>query len=305
MPRQNKDWFFTINNPKKGCLEKFWAYPVGYAFVCYERGKKRHTPHLHLYVEFLEDVTKQEIYKIFGFKMYVAERRGSQDQVDTYLKKDGKYMEKGERHVATPGHRTDIEKVYLCQSMEEVWKLQPAYQAVKLGQMWTARTKRPMGPIRVEWCSGDSGTGKTYYATRKFPNAYITTPPTSTGCRAWFDAYEGQTEIIVDDVRSTVYTAEFLIALLDQEKQCRLETKHGSMYSNAKNIIVTSLHSPECFWTADQQYQLLRRINVLSVHTINAANQHEQVSTDTQKEIQEKVRAQAQVPSCTASDHQT
>lgn len=108
---------------------------------------------------------------------------------------------------------------------------------------------------------GDAGTGKTRYAARD-PDSYILADP--DGGRIWFDGYNGQATLIIDDFYGWIkhYT---LLRILDGYKY-KIEVKGAHTWANWTNVIITSnVHPSEWYtckpWNSDMPLQ--RRINII------------------------------------------
>lgn len=87
------------------------------------------------------------------------------------------------------------------------------------------------------WVHGPPGTGKTYDARQKYPDAYIKAQ------NKWFDGYTGQQVIILDDLDSEVLG--HYIKIWTDEYPFSGETKFGHVQLIHHIFYITSNYSPE------------------------------------------------------------
>lgn len=89
--------------------------------------------------------------------------------------------------------------------------------------------------IEIYW--GESGTGKSKKAIEENPEAYILTKPNGNGV-IWFDGYEGQHTIVLDEFYGWVQY-DLLLRLLDRYP-LKLQVKGGMVECAATKFIFTS-----------------------------------------------------------------
>lgn len=110
--------------------------------------------------------------------------------------------------------------------------------------------------IKIYW--GDSGTGKTKKAVEEYPDAYILTKPNGNGV-IWFDGYEGQETIILDEFYGWVQY-DLLLRLLDRYP-LKLQIKGGMVECSATRFVFTSNKRWEDWYpNIDDKSALQRRI---------------------------------------------
>jgi len=110
----------------------------------------------------------------------------------------------------------------------------------------------------VYWYYGPTGCGKSRAAFEEAGlEAYVKMPTNK-----WWDGYEGEENVIVDDYRADFCTFADLLRFFDRYPM-RVEYKGGSTQFLAKNIWITTPYSPERTWekqSAEKLDQLIRRI---------------------------------------------
>lgn len=112
----------------------------------------------------------------------------------------------------------------------------------------------------VHWYYGPTGTGKSRAACAEAPDAYWKDPS-----HHWWDGYEYQDDIIVDDYRPDFCKFAALLRLFDRYP-FQVQVKGGTRSFLAKRIFITAPKRPEEFWenrTSEDLAQLLRRIEVI------------------------------------------
>lgn len=110
----------------------------------------------------------------------------------------------------------------------------------------------------VFWWYGPTGTGKSFEAYQRFPEAYW-----KMGCNKWWDGYRGESAVIIDDYRPDLCTFAELLRLLDRYPY-RVEFKGGSSQFVARDLVITCPKHPRDMWatrTEEDIQQLLRRID--------------------------------------------
>lgn len=221
--------------------------------------------HYQAYIE-LNDKVRIAALKKKGLKTtHFEARQGTQQQAIDYCKKDGKWQEIGT--VKTDqGKRNDIlqvkEMIDKGETMEAIAdahfgffikhdKALLRYKALKLKD----RTEQPK--LIIYW--GISGTGKTYKAIQDNPGAYCLTQSSSEGGKVWWDGYEQQPVVIVDEFYGWMRWS-YLLTLINHLPLI-VENKGGSTKFNSPTIIMTSNMDPlKWYKKIDDLAPLLRRI---------------------------------------------
>lgn len=112
----------------------------------------------------------------------------------------------------------------------------------------------------VYWLYGLSHSGKTHFAMHFDPNTYV--KPAGS---KWFDGYQGQTTVLMDEFDHSWLSLNQLLRLLDNTPLV-VETKGGHVPFVAKTIFITSNSEPLNFYRKahekddEKRYALCRRI---------------------------------------------
>lgn len=264
MSRRYRCWCFTLNNYTDAEWAKIYISEPRYYIFGVEKGKKKETPHLQGYIEFYRPMRISEIKTFLGVdRLHLEKRRGTQEEAIEYCKKEGEYIEYGTP--AQQGQRVDIDDIkYLVAmggNMRDVIDIARNYQDLKIGQILLQNQPKPL-PVdkKVYWYWGDSGTGKTYHAIEEC-GGYAGDWWMSSRSLKWWDGYNGQESVIIDDFRGDFCTFHELLRILDKTP-FRCDIKGSSAYVTADKIIITSCYHPkDVYKTNENKYQLLRRIN--------------------------------------------
>lgn len=248
---------WTLNNFTAEEVEDIKAWGgVDYTIFGEEVGDNG-TPHLQGYTEFTKQMRLSALKKLNN-RIHWEKRQGTQKQAADYCKKDGKITEIGS--LKKQGKRTDLEEIADLAINKEIPMVEVAntYPAtyIKYSKgiekirclQYTARTEKP----KVYWRWGLAGTGKTRYCVENHPNHYI-----KDGSQ-WWDGYEQQEAIIIDDFCGKWPFREFL-RLLDRYAY-QGQTKGGYIQINSPYIYITCEFEPSAFWSGNELAQVMRRL---------------------------------------------
>ena len=115
----------------------------------------------------------------------------------------------------------------------------------------------------LDFFYGKTGSGKTRTAFEEFPKIYT---PLSY---KWWEGYEGQTEVLIDDFRKDWCKFHELLKLLDRYP-FKVEAKGSHHQLMATTIIITAPYPPQYMYdTREDIEQLLRRIRVVQEFPID------------------------------------
>lgn len=295
-----KAWCFTINNVDE-CLPQteenaeqwfaeqfvsYLSYPERRSLIRYtcfqlEIGQTTGRRHCQGYI-YLQSARRLGFVKrligefgidtIYGRQLspHIERSRGTPQQNREYCSKAdtavvGTYREIGE--LPRQGARSDLTELaeaiaeggdihdIAAQFPTEFIKYSKGIQALK-----TALSSKPRSPSvdpTVYWWFGPTGTGKSRLAFETYPDAYIKMPTNK-----WWDGYESQTTVILDDYRPTMCPFHELLRLLDRYPM-KVEFKGGSTELQATTFVITTCERPELLWqgkTTEMIDQLIRRL---------------------------------------------
>lgn len=256
-----KNFVFTINNPAEDCLEELkdkcqyliWGEEVG----------MNGTPHFQGFAQ-LHKLTRFNTIKKMIPKAHIESMRGTAEQAAEYCKKEGKFHEYGE--LRRMGERSDIARcadmVLSMKRIREVAITEPTtyikyHKGIEKLQKILIEPRNEKPEVKVFW--GPTGVGKTKKAMDWLPDAYVWLPQNGQ----WFDGYEGQEEVILDEFRGQLPFG-MILSLLDRYS-CKVQFKGGMCEFRGLKIAITSPKPPLKWYDLeddhDKSEQLLRRID--------------------------------------------
>lgn len=164
-----------------------------------------------------------------GDGTHIEPRRGTRDQARDYCRKSGgRFWEWGQYDGMTKEElfKQPIEYIkenyqeFFCRYHRGLEKLNltkgPAWRDVEVILIW-----------------GESGTGKTRMVM-EMDSVYKIDPP-----YRWFDGYEGEETLLIDDYKKGAVERGLFLNLLDGYRM-RLETKGGHTWALWKKVYITS-----------------------------------------------------------------
>lgn len=272
---QSKAWCFTINNygPNEPAdlfnrLEGSYVYVVVGKEVCPTTG----TPHLQGYVLFRDRKRLKTVKKLIGNRAHLERAKGNPEQNHRYCSKEGNYEERGT--LPTGKHTTlsvVCEKLKAGTPLREIALNQPEtfvrhHRGLqRLVEVLGESTQRSWKTTVVVYI-GTTGVGKS----RKCAELCGSEPTYYKPRGKWWDGYDGQPNVIIDDFYGWIEYDEML-RITDRYPH-RVPVKFGFTQFLAKSIFITS-NKPVSEWYTFEGYRenaispLLRRID--KIHLIN------------------------------------
>lgn len=267
---------FTLNNYTQGDIEYLKASVaagnIEYLIFQQEIGENK-TPHLQGYVEFSRAMNLGTIKKeLTGNKkspIHIEARKGTAKEASDYCEKNDETTVKGTcfkwGNLKGQGKRTDLKKI-----AEDI-KLNGLKAAIEEHPDMYLKMPRGMKeldkhykdqrvkvPPYVHWYYGETGTGKSKDATIEAGESCVRI----SGSLQWFDPYQGEDSVILDDFRGDWCKLHTLLQVLDIY-DIQVPIKGGFVHWTPRQIFITSSKTPEeCYKTNDENMQqLLRRIH--------------------------------------------
>lgn len=247
--RKIRNLIFTWNNPEEDFIDLLKSHEEISYCVC--QLEEVSTLHVQGYIELHKQVSFAKVAK--WFKWHIEPRMGSQSQAIEYCRKeesrkDGPW-EWGERKVQ--GKRTDVEGMYeaikLGKRERDIAEEMPAVHAKyfkahdryrSLVDYDLTKGERPL-EVHVLW--GKAGCGKTHKAIHDSEDYYILSQPSNGNL--WFDGYQGEKTLIIDDFYGWIKFAEFL--RITDKWQYRCPVKGGFTWAKWEKIFITSNSQPK------------------------------------------------------------
>ena len=274
---RSRSWCFTANNYTPELLERIrGSVAQASSFLCFqpERGETG-TPHLQGFIHFSNPRALGGLTKLFGRGVHFESMRGTVDQAIDYCSKEDSrdsdagfaFEEFGIKPVGQ-GLRTDI--LRLANMVQEGKRMRDVADEAPdvyvkfhkgLAALSSLYQEKRAEPPSVYWFWGPTGTGKTRAAYSE-AEAIGEVPYFKMSTNKWWDGYEGQAVVIIDDYRCDFSTFAELLRLLDRYPM-KVETKGGTVEFIATHIYITTPKTPVDTWatrSVEDVAQLTRRI---------------------------------------------
>lgn len=207
--------------------------------------------HLQGYMELASATSIKTVKKIFKRPdLHLEPRQGTQHQAIMYCKKDWDKTDIRLEHGVPKkqGKRTDldraVEDVLHGKKIDQVKEDTPGlwarnHRAIDIaGRTFIKKVAKELHtkPINVTLILGKPGTGKSRYIAEEtdLDNSYYLDRRTPL----WFDGYEGEHTLIIDDYRGEIPFTE-LLRILDRYFY-QLNVKGGHSYKCWENVYISS-----------------------------------------------------------------
>lgn len=270
-----RNYCFTLNNYTQEDEDHLKTVSEGqnvrYLVYGKEIAPTTGTPHLQGFISLRNPKPFKRVKEILNERIHLEEAKGTFKENVAYCIKDRQYVEfaKDRKSIAQKhqGHRTDLDCVKQAfkegQSIQKISENDDVtVQGLRFAELLYKYQKTPKLQKRIiHWYYGSTGTGKTYKAVIESGDDYWMSGRTLK----WWDGYQGQKSIIIDDFRADFCTFHELLRILDQYPY-RVETKGSSMWiqSTTTDIYITSCYPPtEVYQTREDINQLIRRIDII------------------------------------------
>lgn len=117
------------------------------------------------------------------------------------------------------------------------------------------------GYPEVYWFFGVAGVGKTTTVkkiAKQLEDEYFLLDEVSGVC--WWDGYEGEKCIIIDDVDPRWMKIDFLKSVTDRARETRGAIKGKVVYITARHVIITSVQHPHDLYASDELDRRIRHV---------------------------------------------
>lgn len=189
-----------------------------------------------------------------------------------YCEKDGNvWLEDGDRPRGQ-GLRVDLKtiksRIEAGNTISELidWGMINSLQQIQLAERLNKYVKIKRTKPVVIWIYGETGSGKTRYVHKNFSDVYVAMN------NKWWDGYQSQSCILIDDLRVEDYPFNYLLRLLDAYP-LQLETKGSTVQLRNKVFFVTCPVTPiglfGTTYSGEDIGQLIRRIDEI-IHVSDA-----------------------------------
>lgn len=282
----HRNYCFTLNNPSSNFLDilrdevcdkvdgntghRLLSNVVTFLVCQLEKGEKG-TIHLQGYIELSKTQRITGLKKHFTYlkEAHLEPRMGTQEQAIKYCMKEDTRIE-GPWMIGTKskqGKRTDIEELIknidekpliniIEENPEEYNKYRNLIKDYK--QYKAKKNTQKFRHVNTYTITGKAGIGKTRYVydTHGYDDVFKLDKP--SGSQLWFDGYEGQDVLLIDDFYGWISYGH-LLNILDGYP-LRLDIKGSFTYANWTKIYITSNKKPQEWYSHGMTEALARRL---------------------------------------------
>lgn len=267
---QSRNWVFTYNFPQgeetnitdQDPFPEWHTNPL-VGFIVYQVERAPHTGQLHIQ----GFVNLKQSRKMAWVKKFIHANNTAHVEIAHDVPASILYCMKGESRVHGPwkygqepaqGKRTDLITMYedikagkrtheMLEADPNVARYEKQIKFMRFDALEHASDRQEVGvTVYVFW--GSTRCGKTFTAINQFgaDGDYFKIDCTNQKGTIWFDGYEGQRLLIIDDFDETLCPIGYLKVLLDKYR-LRLPIKGGHTWATFKTVIITS-NSPPNTW---------------------------------------------------------
>lgn len=265
---RSRSWCYTLNNYTDAVLDHLSAVTSTYHCYGLESAPTTGTKHVQGYIHFENCKSFNSVKRILGSSPHLERAKGSAADNRKYCSKDGDFHEFGT--IPAQGRRNDLTRLKSelvgHNSLRGVLANDYNLQCVRYAEKWLTYNELPrsLTPEQrdVTWIYGPTGTGKSRWA---FDCTDTNDTYVACGTAQWWDGYDGQSCVILDDFRGSFCKFSILLKILDLYAY-RVQIKGGFRQLRASRFIITSSKLPhECYEsvTDDSMDQLYRRITLV------------------------------------------
>lgn len=278
-----RGWVFTLNNYDANDEDRLQRISQA-KYIVYgrETAPTTGTPHLQGYIELQNPKNFNGMAKYLNLKgIHLEPRKGSPKEASDYCKKGGDFFEIGTLPMdngVRRGFSEACKAVLDGKSIEEIacdYPEEYVRYSSGLKSLATVKVKPrdPKNPPEVIWLWGLAGTGKTRRAYEAHEKSYI-----KDGTQ-WWDGYDGQEAIIIDDFEAIEWNYRDFLRLLDRYPY-RGQFKGGYVNVNSPHIYITCEYHPSKIWTGNKLAQVTRRLTkIIEVTAQGTSAQGDQGNT--------------------------
>lgn len=283
-PKRSRTWTWTLNNYTNDDVERLMNKSeddIKYLTFGKEIAPTTGTPHLQGYVMFNNARSFNSAKAYISTRCWIAASKGTAIQNHVYTCKDDDVFTIGT--LPQQGKRNDLNKVREMvkdgDSMEKILENTDSYQGARYAELCKKYiSKKRDWKTKVLWFWGKTGTFKSRTAFDLLKEDVWVSGETLK----WWDGYDGQKNVIIDDFRADNAKFHTMLRILDRYPY-QVEIKGASRQLLAENIIITCPYHPKDVYknrTDEDINQFLRRIECIKYFPTGSNYEKPECDTD-------------------------
>lgn len=260
------------------------------------------TPHYQGYIELSRPCRMHQLLESFDDIPHLEQRRGSREQARDYCRKPESRLEEavevGEWKERGQGRRSDLieiaKKINEGGSMRDIAAEYPSQfilynRGIREYRNEIRESRGFDSTIQIDLHYGEPGSGKTHWCWGAYGAEAYWKPHGDK----WWDGYETQNTVVIDDYKSW-FQLHYLLRVLDRYP-LNVETKGSFVQAHWNRVAITTSVDPKAWyeWSrlgGDNQWQALkRRITEWFFHWIDNNNEYRSIQFESYETMMEYV----------------
>lgn len=248
---------------------------INFLIVGYEICPETKRVHMQGFIQLKDKIRYAGLKKMLNMDAHITEmyQNSTPEKNIIYCSKGGNFKTYGE--LSTQGKRNDLKEALAgYETLQDFIRNAPELYSRYRGGIKEYYNLKNSDYIPTDykpiviWLYGPTGKGKTRtindYIKLKIQEGYRAWKAPLTEGGAWFDNYNGQDLVFLDEVRAETFQYRNLLQLLDRDCP-QVPVKGGFVDFRPKIILITSCYSPEDIYNGfneEDKQQLIRRCDV-------------------------------------------
>lgn len=273
-----RNFVFTLNNYTDEEVDVICALGehTKYLIFSKEVAPSTGTPHLQGYLVWKQKSTFRTTVRRLGGRAHVAVAKGNAVQNEQYVRKTRECDETPNEEVYEYGTRpmtsqekgqSEKDRYGQAKMLAVEGKLDDIDPDIYIRHYSTLKKIRDdhildrdledILSLDHEWFWGESGSGKSFTARNRYPDAFL------KGCNKWWDGYRGQDVVLIEDFDKKHDVLCHHMKIWADRYPFPAEVKGSSIKIRPLKIIVTSNYHPESIWQDPSDLEpILRRFKM-------------------------------------------
>ncbi len=268
MTGQGKFWCFTIfPDPESGEDLKpgEWDSPPAYCVWQYEAASSTDRYHIQGYCCFFTNMRFNTLKAMLPDGTHIEKREGTHAQAKAYCMKEdtrmnGPYEYGSDIGIANgQGARSDLKRArdFLLVKTNSMKDFSLEHPGVYFKYAKNCLSFRVLHSAKRNWemevitLVGPTGVGKTRYVYDTYPLEEIYSLPPPKGSGTYWDGYDGQRIVLIDEMYGNRFSHGCLLQLLDRYP-FQVPVHGGTIEFVSKIIVMTSNAHPKEWYSSDK-----------------------------------------------------